>query len=74
MVQFVNSRGWGDYEAFRPRQRPALTFASDVEIVLAFNAEWRGFANYYALADDVKRKLNKAGYFALMSCLKMWGL
>ncbi|WP_348240753.1 group II intron reverse transcriptase/maturase, partial [Salmonella enterica] len=29
-----------------------------------------GFANYYALADDVKRKLNKGGYFALMSCVK----
>lgn len=70
VLEFVNSRGWGDYEAFRPRQRAPLTLASDVEIVLAFNAEWRGFANYYALADDVKRKLNKAGYFALMSCLK----
>ncbi|WP_273773364.1 group II intron reverse transcriptase/maturase, partial [Brucella intermedia] len=34
------------------------------------NAEWRGFANYYAIADDVKRKLNKAGYFALLSCVK----
>lgn len=70
VVGFVNGRGWGDYDAFRPRQRPALTLSSDVEIVLAFNAEWRGFANYYALADDVKRKLNKGGYFALMSCLK----
>ncbi|WP_201765275.1 group II intron reverse transcriptase/maturase [Phenylobacterium zucineum] len=70
VVGFVNGRGWGDYDAFRPRQRAALTLTSDVEIVLAFNAEWRGFANYYALADDVKRKLNKAGYMALMSCLK----
>ena len=59
VVRFVNDKGWGDYEAFRPRGRPALRFASDVEIVLAYNAEWRGFANYYALADDVKRKLNK---------------
>ncbi|WP_237714006.1 group II intron reverse transcriptase/maturase [Novosphingobium sp. Rr 2-17] len=41
-----------------------------MEIVLAYNAEWRGFANYYALADDVKHKLNKAGYFALFSCVK----
>lgn len=70
VVRFVNSKGWGDYDAFRPRQRPALTLASDVEIVLAYNAELRGFANYYALADDVKRKLNKAGYMALMSCVK----
>ena len=70
VVRFVNDKGWGDYEAFRPRGRPALRFASDVEIVLAYNAEWRGFANYYALADDVKRKLNKGGYFALFSCVK----
>jgi RNA-directed DNA polymerase len=70
VVRFVNGKGWGDYDAFRPRQRPALTLSSEVEIVLAYNAEWRGFANYYALADDVKRKLNKAGYFALMSCAK----
>ena len=70
VVRFVNGKGWGDYDAFRPRQRPALTFASDVEIALAYNAELRGFANYYALADDVKRKLNKASYMALMSCVK----
>ncbi|WP_226896322.1 reverse transcriptase/maturase family protein [Polymorphobacter sp. PAMC 29334] len=70
VVRFVNDKGWGDYEAFQPRGRPELRFASDVEIVLAYNAQWRGFANYYALADDVKRKLNKGGYFALFSCVK----
>lgn len=70
VVRFIHSKGWGDYDAFRPRQRPALTFASDVEIILAYNAELRGFANYYALADDVKRKLNKAAYMALLSCMK----
>jgi group II intron reverse transcriptase/maturase len=70
VIRFVNAKGWGDYEAFRPRGRPALHFASEVEIVLAYNAEWRGFANYYALADNVKRKLNKGGYFALLSCVK----
>lgn len=70
IVRFVNGKGWGDYDAFRPRQRPALTLASDVEIVLAYNAELRGFANYYALADDAKRKLNKAAFMALMSCAK----
>lgn len=70
IVRFVNNKGWGDYDTFRPRQRPALTFASEVEIVLAYNAELRGFANYYALADDAKRKLNKAAYMAMMSCVK----
>jgi group II intron reverse transcriptase/maturase len=70
VVRFVNGKRWGDYDRFQSRQRPAFTLASDVEIVLAYNAEFRGFANYYALADDVKRKLNKAGYIALMSCVK----
>ena len=70
VLRFVNDKGWGDYDAFRPRHRGALTYASDAEIVHAFNAEWRGFAGYYAIADDAKRKLNKAGYFALMSCAK----
>lgn len=70
VVRFVNSKEWGEYDSFRPVGRAALRFASDVEIVLAYNAEWRGFANYYAIADDVKRKLNKAGYFALLSCVK----
>ena len=53
VVRFVNSKEWGDYDSFRPVGRAALRFASDVEIVLAYNAEWRGFTNYYAIADDV---------------------
>src|SRR3546814_4992704 len=35
---------------FRSRHRSLLLSCSDVEIVLAYNAELRGFANYYALA------------------------
>jgi len=47
-----------------------MLYASDVEIALAYNAELRGFASYYALANDVKRKLNKAGYLAFGSFLR----
>jgi RNA-directed DNA polymerase len=60
VVRFVNDKGWGDYEAFRPRHRPALRFASDVEIVLAYNAEWRGFANYYALGSGPIKGIPKS--------------
>ena len=35
---------------------------SDAEIMLAYNAELRGLANYYALAHNVKTKMNKLQY------------
>ena len=70
VVKFVNGKGWGNYDATRPTHRTAMLYASDVEIALAYNAELRGFANYYALANDVKRKLNKAEYLAFGSFLR----
>lgn len=69
VVEFVHAKGWGDYDACKPRHRPALLYASDVEIALAYNAELRGLANYYALACDVKRKMNKAAKLAFQSFL-----
>lgn len=69
VLRFVQSKKWGRYDACKPTHRPALLYASDIEIAAAFNAELRGFANYYALANDVKRKLNKAGYLAFGSFL-----
>jgi len=70
VVSFVNGKGWGNYDASKPTHRTALLYASEVEIALAYNAELRGFANYYALANDVKRKLNKAEYLAFGSFLR----
>jgi RNA-directed DNA polymerase len=69
VVDFVQGKGWGNYDASKPARRTAMLYASDVEIAVAFNAELRGFANYYALANDVKRKLNKAEYLAFGSFL-----
>jgi len=43
---------------------------SDAEIVLTYNAELRGMANYYALAGDVKKKLNYLFYIAHGSLYK----
>ncbi len=48
--------------------------SSDVEIVTAYNSEFRGFANYYALADDVKRALGLlelVEYYSLIKTLAM---
>ena len=42
----------------------------DLEILLGFNQEFRGFAQYYAIADDVKVKLNKLQWLAESSLLK----
>jgi len=43
---------------------------SDAEIISTYNAELRGIENYYALAMDVKRKLNKLFYVAHYSLFK----
>ena len=53
----------------KPLHRPQLT-GSDTEIVYTYNAELRGLANYYALADDVKTKLRKLEYLANYSLFK----
>lgn len=70
VVRFVHNKKWGDYDTCKPRHRAALFYSSDVEIAVSYNAELRGFANYYALANDVKRKLNKAEYLAFGSFLR----
>lgn len=70
VLRFVQNKKWGSFDSCKPTHRPALLYASDVEIAHAYNAELRGFANYYALASDVKRKLNKAEYLAFGSFLR----
>ena len=44
---FASAKGYGDLSVLKPRHRSLLLSCSDVEIVLAYNAELRGFANYY---------------------------
>jgi RNA-directed DNA polymerase len=70
VLRFVRDRKWGDFDTCKPTHRSALLYASDVEIAAAYNAELRGFANYYGLACDVKHKLNKAEYLAFGSFLR----
>jgi len=43
---------------------------TDVEILLSFNQEFRGFAQYYFMANDVKTKLNKLQWLVEASLLK----
>ncbi len=59
VAQFCAAKGYGDWSSLKSCHRSYLLHCSDVEIAMAYNAEIRGFANYYALAWDVKKKLNK---------------
>lgn len=70
IVDFCAKNEYGDWYKNEPKDRPKLLNASDVEILLTYNAELRGLANYYCLADDVKRKLRKLFYLAEYSLVK----
>jgi RNA-directed DNA polymerase len=67
---FASRKGYGDMAVLKASHRNALLSCSDVEIVLAYNAELRGFANYYALARDVKFKLNRLEFIQRWSMFK----
>jgi len=51
--QFV--RTYGTPQGWHAESRPELIHYSELEIVLKYNAEIRGFLNYYALADDLSQ-------------------
>jgi len=70
VIDFCAKNEYGDWYKNEPKDRPKLLNASDVEILLTYNAELRGLANYYCLADDVKGKLSKLIYLAEYSLVK----
>ena len=70
VTAFAGGHGYGDLATLRARHRSGLIHCDDVEVIWAYNAELRGFANYYALAWDVKAKLGKFAYLWLTSLLK----
>lgn len=57
--RFCLAKQYGDWSRLAARFRSVLLNRSDAEIIMTYNAEIRGFAGYYALAGDVKKKLNK---------------
>jgi RNA-directed DNA polymerase len=59
---FCQRKGYGDWARLRSIHKPGWLSRSDVEIIQAYNAELRGFANYYSLAIDVKQVLNRLEY------------
>src|SRR2546428_11334396 len=54
----------------QPSRNPKWLQVDDEEILLGYNAEMRGIANYYALASGAKQGLNKLMYLAESSFLK----
>ena len=61
---------FGDYENMQPKHRNETMRNTDLEILNQYNAEYRGFAQYYALADDVKRKIGRLEYLVHYSWFK----
>lgn len=59
LKKFTEERKYGKWEIHKAVHRPALLNNSDVEIILQYNAELRGLANYYALANNVKRSIDR---------------
>jgi RNA-directed DNA polymerase len=68
--KFGLSKSYGNYDTGKSRHKQELINLSDAEIILAFNAELRGLANYYALALNGKRDLGKLAYLWRGSLLK----
>ncbi len=59
VAKFCANKEYGDWEHMRAAPKLSLIHCRDAEIVMAYNAEIRGLAAYYALAKDVRKKLNK---------------
>ena len=70
LQKYCIAKRYGNYHTMRARSQPERINLSDAEIILAYNAELRGFANYYALALNAKREMNKLAYLCWGSLLK----
>ncbi len=53
------AKEYGDTNTWRGKHRNQLLNLSELEILLTYNAEVRGFLNYYALADNLTREARK---------------
>jgi len=67
---FCQRKGYGIYDAHASTHRNSLIHLSEAEIVQTYNAEMRGLANYYGLANSVSRVLNKLHHLWLSSLWK----
>jgi RNA-directed DNA polymerase len=56
---FCAAHQYGNYATYKPLHKARLMVLDDAEIILAYNGELRGLANYYARAHSAKREMNK---------------
>ncbi len=70
---FTKRNGIGDYDRNETSDRPELENRTDLEILRTYDAELRGFANYYSLAGRFKHKLSKLQRMYQDSLLKCYG-
>lgn len=70
VTTFCKRHGYGDLGNQKGHGRVQYVHTSDRNIVLAYNSEFRGFANYYALADDVISALGLLELVVFRSLLK----
>ncbi len=70
LQKYCIAKKYGNYNTMKTRHRPELENLSDAEIILAYNAELRGLANYHALALNAKRDMSKLAYLWWGSLLK----
>lgn len=70
VTAFCRRHGYGDLVRRNGRRRTQFANSSDRNIILAYNSEFRGFANYYSFADDVKSALGLLELVVLRSLIK----
>lgn len=70
VTAFCRRKGYGVLATQDGRHRPQFLDSSDAEIVMAFNSEFRGFANYYAIANGAKPLLGVLELVVFRSLLK----
>jgi group II intron reverse transcriptase/maturase len=58
VYRFCRDKKLGDIDRRYGRSRAQFLDSSETEIIIAFNSELRGLANYYAIADGVKSSLD----------------
>ena len=68
--EFCQSHEYGDWQRQKSLHRPKLLSSSEAEIIYCYNAEMRGFANYYGLARDMKQRLNFLSFLQRGSLFK----
>ncbi len=70
VTAFCRRHGYGDLLRRNGLRRIEFANSSDRNIILAYNSEFRGFANYYSFADDVKSALGLLELVVLRSLIK----